>query len=196
MGPHGHEGMMQGGQSMWMAPIMGGIFAVMLFLAAFTAWQLWRRREQLGAMVRSQLGGARQTPEFKAREILAERFARGERRLGRDNQGSAVVGNPGRGRDLHRGVRRTGMSGHHQLRARELGHQLLAETQRETSGLRDRRVRRRRGGQEFGVSLSHTGDAEKGQGSRKEDATHGLLQEVRVLSTRLDRAPLTVEREG
>lgn len=78
MGPHGHEGMMQGGQSMWMAPIMGGIFAVMLFLAAFTAWQLWRRREQLGAMVRSQLGGARQTPEFKAREILAERFARGE----------------------------------------------------------------------------------------------------------------------
>lgn len=75
LAPH-DMGHMDGGMGL-MAPLMGGFSMILLVLAALLAWQLWRRRHQLGSLWRRAQTGA-MSAEHKAREILAERFARGE----------------------------------------------------------------------------------------------------------------------
>lgn len=74
---HMHDGAMAGGMG-WMAPIMGSLFAVVMFLTAIAAWKAWRNRGQLsGWLGRARLANP-MSPEHKAREILATRFANGE----------------------------------------------------------------------------------------------------------------------
>ncbi len=78
MDPHHMDGVMYGSQGAWMAPLVGGFFTIFLLLTLLGAWQMWRHRDQLGTMAARARLGRPMTAEHKAREILAERFARGE----------------------------------------------------------------------------------------------------------------------
>ncbi len=70
--------MMYGDQGSWIAPLVGGFFTILMVLALVAGWQAWRHRDQLSGLVgRGRFRGA-MSAEHRAREILAERFARGE----------------------------------------------------------------------------------------------------------------------
>ena len=70
-GGHGFPGVQE--SSLVAVPIVGGMLLLILLLAGLTALYLWRSgRLGLPAAGRSR------SPEFDARRILAERFARGD----------------------------------------------------------------------------------------------------------------------
>ncbi len=66
-GPHDFGG----GFSLW--PFLGGFTVVLILLAGLAAWYLWSQ----GRLTLPSLA-ARRSPEDQAKEILADRFARGD----------------------------------------------------------------------------------------------------------------------
>ena len=76
--PHHMDNMAYGDQASWMAPLVGGFFTIFVLLGLLTAWQAWRHRDQLSALVGRARSHGALSAEYRAREILAERFARGE----------------------------------------------------------------------------------------------------------------------
>ncbi|HEX2856448.1 MAG TPA: hypothetical protein VHO26_03060 [Propionibacteriaceae bacterium] len=76
--PHHMDPMVYGEQASWIAPLVGGFVTMLMLLALVAGWQAWRRRDQLGALLRGARSRGAMSAEHRAREILAERFARGE----------------------------------------------------------------------------------------------------------------------
>jgi len=76
--PHHMNNMAYGDQASWLAPMLGGFFTIVLLLALLTGWQAWRHRDQLGALIARGRSRGAMSAEHRAREILAERFAKGE----------------------------------------------------------------------------------------------------------------------
>ena len=76
--PHHLRNITYGDQASWMAPLMGGFFTIAVLLALLTGWLAWRRRDQLAALLGRVRGAGAMSAEHRAREILAERFAKGE----------------------------------------------------------------------------------------------------------------------
>lgn len=75
---HHMYGMANGDPAAWMAPLVGGFFTVLLVMSLLGAWQVWRHRDQVGLLASRARWGRTMVAEQRAREILAERFARGE----------------------------------------------------------------------------------------------------------------------
>ena len=70
-GGHGFPGGQE--SSLAAVPILGGLLLLILLLAGLTALYLWR-----SGRLNLPAAGRWRSPEFDARRILAERFARGD----------------------------------------------------------------------------------------------------------------------
>jgi putative membrane protein len=71
MGPHGHHDI--DGATVLALPVVGSLWLLTLLLLALAGWYLWRR-----GMLRLPDRRSATSPEDGAKQILADRFARGD----------------------------------------------------------------------------------------------------------------------